>query len=347
MKLLQIDNRFVLALATLLFVPAGCQKNEPMESVPEDSIVKFVPSVAMTGVSTKGVLINEDGTEGAFDTSKSFFVSAWNNDSNPVNIIPGTAGNYQEVKMKGSQWNTVYTDAGQEYCVEYIWKVGETKTFYAYANLPASGASVANTAATSQKLTYTVPAKASDQTDILMGFYSGMGETGSPATMTGTASIVFSHPLTAVRFKIATIDAATFTVNSIRIEGVHSSGTAVMTPASAAESNSKDRVSWNTPGTTTTVSQTVDIQPTAGVPAIGGAFLLIPQDFAASSTARIAIKCKIDGEDTALYYPLAGTSWLAGKITTYHLSYMSRSLILTESEVNEWDKQNKDIKLFQ
>lgn len=341
-----------LAAALSVLVLAGCQKNG-FDTVYAggDSIIRFAPSIAGTEATTKGALINEDGTAGAFDPSKSFFVSAWDNAATPTNIIPGKAGSYQEVKMLGTQWNTVYTTGGKEYAKEYLWKSGEVKTFFAYAYLP-SGDVVASIIpgageAPAQELRHTVPATASAQTDILLGFYSGDGTTGSPAKMTGTASIVFSHPLTAVKFKLGTIEGVeSFAVNSISIEGVHSSGTAVMTPDSASESDSKDRVSWGSFGAATTVSQEVAGQTTAEAPVIGEAFLLIPQNFASSSTARIVINCTMDSKDIILYHPLAGTSWLAGKITTYHIAFVNGIMILTEAEVNEWNKQNRDIKVI-
>ncbi len=344
-------------------VLAGCQKNEinPYYAV-SDGVVKFVPSISGNGVMTKAqsvsaetldiALASEDGTmsipmtcetvEGIgncnaeevvtkgelineigpgpqpFDTDESFVVKAWDA-STSGNIIPGTAtGAYQTVtySTSSSLWST---------SENYYWNEGETKTFYAYSNLPSSGASIANTTAASQTLTYTVPSTASAQTDILMGSCTSDGKSGAPATMTGTASILFSHPLTAVQFKLGTIEGLTsFVVNSITIEGVYASGTAVMTPATAAESDPKDRFTW-TPSGTKTVSQTVSTQPTASAPKIGEAFLLIPQSFNTESTAKIVINCTIDGKAANLYHPLTSGNWKAGYTNTYTLGYTNPS----------------------
>ena len=349
---------YIFALATILF--AGCQKNEiNPDYAGNNDIVKFTPAISGTGVLTKGQpassefeasLIAEDGamsipmtcetSEGIFlngaasqsevatkgelinefgpgpqpfDTDETFVVKAWDAVTS-ANIIPGTAaGAYQEVAYSDSEWGTVSQD--------YPWNEGETKTFFAYSNLPASGASIANASIASQTLTYTVPSSASAQSDIIMGCCSGDGMTGTPAEMTGTASILFSHPLTAVQFKLGTIDGITsFAVNSISIEGVYASGTAEMTLTTAAGSDPKDRFIW-TPTGSTAVSQTVGAQPSATGDQIGEAFLLIPQSFSGSSTALITINCTIDGKTADLYYPLTSGNWKAGYTNTYSIEY--------------------------
>ena len=364
---------YIFALAAIVLALAGCQKNEinPYYAV-SDGMVKFVPSISGNGVMTKAqsvsaetldiALASEDGTmsipmtcetvEGIgncnaeevvtkgelinefgpgpqpFDTDESFVVKAWDA-STSDNIIPGTpTGAYKAVtySTSSSLWST---------SENYYWNEGETKTFYAYSNLPSSGASIANITAASQTLTYTVPPTASAQTDILMGSCTSDGKSGAPATMTGTASILFSHPLTAVQFKLGTIEGLTsFVVNSISIEGVYASGTAVMTPATAAESDPKDRFTW-TPSGTKTVSQTVSTQPTASAPKIGEAFLLIPQSFNTESTAKIVINCTIDGKAANLYHPLTSGNWKAGYTNTYTIGYSAYTY--TFELVNESD----------
>ena len=326
----------ILSLCTLAL--ASCQKNG-FDTVYAggDDIVRFAPSVVGTDVLTKGTLINEGGPDAiAFDTSSSFFVTAWDNAATPNNIIPGTAGTYQEVKMKGTQWNTVYTNGGKEYSREYLWKSGEVKTFFAYAYLPAGDvvASIIPGAGEdpAQELTHTVSSTSTAQADILMGFYKGDGKTGPAGSqkMTGTAGIVFSHPLTAVKFKQGTLPAGT-SIKSISIKGVYPSGKAEMNPTTAVEEDSKDRFIWTkTDGsafTKTDETLTVSlgsVTVASGTKQIGDAFLLIPQTFAADGTARIEVVLKDDnkaGKELNLYYPLAETEWAAGYTNTYTINF--------------------------
>ena len=333
----------LLSAAAVCLLCLSCQKTDMGDPNDEGSVsrLSFMPTVSVlhernNADATKGALINEDGTAGAFDPSKSFFVTAFDG-ATSANIIPGTAGTYQEVKKKGSQWNTVYTDGGSEYCQEYLWKAGETKTFYAYANLPESGATIVNADATGQTLTYTVPASVADQTDILMGLCTGDGRTGPSGSeqMTGTALLSFVHPLAAVRFKLGAVTGtASFEVNSIAVENVYGSGSVTQSASNplAAE--------WTDLSSTITVSQTVTTQPTIEAPDMGEAFMLIPQTFSATATARIAMTCTVDGKLRTVYSPLGGETWTAGSIHTYTLSYNGHEGIQLWEDGPYWSSKN-------
>lgn len=238
-------------------------------------------------------------------------------------LISGTIDGYQKVKMVGTQWNTVYTKDGKEYCKEYLWKPGEEKTFYAYANLPAGGAKVTNTDASVQTLTYTVPSSTSDQTDILLGYYSGDGKTGEPGSekMTGTASIHFYHPLTAVTFKKGTIPDGC-EIASISIDALYSKG-------KTTQSSGTNVFAWTKLDGTDFTEEDATMEMTF---TIGNAALLIPQTFSASSKSRIKVVLK-DADNASrtldLYYPLNTnigtedtpeyTSWKAGNTYTYEI----------------------------
>lgn len=333
-----INTKYLALIAAAgLTVLSGCQRDTIVGDY--DGILRIRPSVdklSGVGFRTRGVLINEDGSEYAFKPDMSFFVRAYDA-TDGDELIAGAIGGYQEVKMVGSQWNTVYTKDSKEYCQEYLWKPGEKKTFYAYANLPASGANVTNTDASVQTLTYTVPSSTSDQTDILLGYYSGDGKTGEPGSekMTGTASIHFYHPLTAVTFRKGTIPDGC-EIASIRIDdGLYSEG---MTTQSSA-TNEFDWTKLD--GTAFT-----DADATLGMTfPLDNAALLIPQAFNASSEARIKVVLKdTESADKTvdLFYPLntnigtesspAYTSWKAGYTYTYEIN-VSGSIILGSSLV--------------
>ena len=325
---MKIRSISIIQLALLAVVGTlvlcGCQRDTIVSEY--DGILRLCPSVdKLSGVSfkTKGTLINENGSQYPFSTSMSFFVRAYDATAG-TELISGTIDGYQEVKMVGTQWNTVYTKDSKEYCQEYLWKPGEKKTFYAYANLPTSGANVTNTDASVQTLTYTVPSSTSDQTDILLGYYSGDGKTGEPGSekMTGTASIHFYHPLTAVTFRKGTITEG-YEIASISIDALYSEG---MTTQSSAT----NVFAWTKLDGTDFTEEDATMEMTF---AIDEAALLIPQTFSASSKSRIKVVLK-DADDARrtldLYYPLNTnigeestpeyTSWKAGYTYTYEIN---------------------------
>lgn len=201
---------------------------------------------ATSGARTRGELINEKGgiTADEFATaiSDTFMVAAWSDDdATPEQIIPDATAKafpvgyvsaskeYQKVMYRdslgasgnGKYWMTVQPQtAGTGPSVaddEYIWKSSENKkTFYAYANVP-TGATVALLAeGAGQTMTCTgVPTQ-----DILMGYYYGDGTPVSSEKRSGTASIRFYHPLTAVKFLAGDLaDGAEIT--GISIENVY------------------------------------------------------------------------------------------------------------------------------
>lgn len=331
-----------LAIAAISLLSQSCQREEESGRGQADATLTFAPSVTAIramegGAPTKGTPLNVDGSEGAFPAGRSFFVSGWSDASTPANIIPGTAGLYQEVKLKGTEWNTVYTDGGVEYCKEYLWKPGETKTFYAYANLPEDGASVTNEDATGQTLSYAVPESVDAQTDILLGFYTGDGRTGPSGSekMTGTATLKFAHPLTGVCFKLGTVSGtASFEVNSIAVEGIYASGSVTQNAGNPLAAD------WSGCTGSITVSQSVSTQPTAAAPEIGGTFLLIPQTFAATSGARIAVSCTVDGAARTLYSPLGGETWTAGTLYSYTIDYNGHEGIQLWEDGPYWSSKN-------
>lgn len=334
MKYLQIDSVIKPAFAAALSVLAlaGCQKNG-FETVYAggDSIVSFAPSVAVTESTTKGALLNEDGTASAFPTGKTFKVSAWTGTTKSFG--------YDDVAYKtggasGSYWITVYgSGPNQGKDKEYLWKQGETKSVFAYANLPTTSgaAGIENSSSASQVLTYDVSKVTTDdlQTDILMAYYTN----GVTPKTDGLVPLTFYHPLTAVKFVQGTI-AEGISIKSVSIEGVYPSGKTAQSSASSAFSWTKtDGTVFGTADETQTVSlSSVTVNP--DTKQIGTALLLIPQAFSSSSKTRIKVVLK-DAADASktltLYYPLninlgtvsspVYTSWVAGYTNTYKINF--------------------------
>ena len=301
---------------------------------------------------TKATLINDPGSETgavkplenfASSIDSTFWVSAWNTlaEGEKVKIIPdnptGTAlagyvsgsatnGWYQKVAYRdgvssSKYWMTIQkqtdtvTGAPTDADDEYIWKKDEIKTFFAYANLPSSGASISNTSASSQTLTLTaLPDK-----DILLGYYSGNGYSGEPAKMTGTAGIHFYHPLTAVKFKKGTLSEGV-TITGISINGVYTSGKTTQSATAPStfnwtKTNGSAYTAVDQTGTASLSSVTVDANGY-----IGEAIVLIPETFA-NAQSRIAVTLSTPAGDKTAYYPLKGKTWSAGCTNVLTIGY--------------------------
>ena len=315
-----------LGMAMLL---CGCQRDEfaSMKYAQSDAVVRFAPSIAaMSGDDglTRATLHNTtgDNTHKLSEYLTEFQVAAWEGTSGNTPFIPaGTKVEYITAGEDGadSYWSTV---DGSGNIKEYKWKKTDaTKTFFAWANLPASGASVECTSAASQTLTITdLPTESEKQTDILLGLYQGDGSTGSPAKKTGTASIHFYHPLTAVQFKKGTLSDGV-RISGISIEGVYTSGKTTQTPSTGTafawtKTDGSAFAATDETGTVSLSGVTVDEDGF-----IGDAIVLIPQTFTSNSKTRIKVVLNDGSSDIPLYYPLTSGSWAAGHTYVLTIGY--------------------------
>lgn len=256
-------------------------------------------SMAEEAPLTKGALINDNDNGNlsniglASSTINSFKVAAWTGTSATASIPA-----YTEVTYADSKWSTAST---------YTWKKGEEKTFVAYANLPASGATITSEAAGTQKLAYTVPDAASAQNDILMGYYKGNGNNS------GTASITFYHPLTAVKFVVGEMEDVS-AITNISLKGVYAGGNTTQNAAGTS-------FTWVGTTSTKTVSQAVTGDLPSKDEQVGEAFLLIPQTLTEAASVEVTINATINGAPAELIATLSSGQWKAGYTNIYTLGY--------------------------
>ncbi len=293
-----INNVVLIALSLIFCV--GCDKDYKLVKS-DDNRVSF--DVRVSGVAeqaqTKGTLIDDNSSS----SIKSFKLISWKG-SDP--FYPATAGTSAEIEYKDSKWQPSSGNSPQ-------WPESGDVTFYAVANLPSSGANWTNTNSSCASLSYTVPASALSQNDILMGYYKGKGNDG-------IAELTFYHPLTAVVFKKGVFSNVTtsITFKSISIEGVYSSGTATQ----SLDAGNKVSFTWDT---STSAAQTVTLAPSSGNlevddnDVIGEPFLLIPQSLSSDGSVTITVNATVDGVDAVFAKTLTSGEWQAGKINTYTL----------------------------
>lgn len=325
-------SKYIISLLSLATLVSGCQKNNPDGvSVKEDQIVMFSPCLHVgEEIGTKGTIIS--GT--SYGTAP-FTASAW---SGTTNKFPYTT--VKQFTHTGGSGHTYWStcDASGK-MVEHLWKKDETLTFYAYSNLPTTtgAATMANTSSSSQTLTYDVTkvTTASAQTDILLGYYSGTGQTPADAGKTGTdwvghfAPINFRHPLTAVKFKKGTIDGWTTgdKITKIEIAGVYASGVCTDNGSFA----------WTPGSTTTTVSMSntdgLAIDGTSSL--VGEPFLLIPQNLASKSYS-LTLVLTIGGNSYTASAPLSEENLEAGKYYVYTFDYNPGKMTGLVVTVEDW-----------
>lgn len=314
MKKRELIASALLAAAALLAV-AGCQKQEGGNA---GKAVSFSVSVAGQEGS-KAVLYNDNA---ALEALGAFKCSAYN-------VTKSTAVfNDQTVSYGGSKWTTVE---------EYNWYPGETLTFCAYAPTGAAGVTLP-TDGSGIGFSCSVADNAEDQTDVMLGYYSGDGN------YTGTANINFQHPLTAVRFKMG--DLAEFIpgftgISKIEIANVHNEGT--LTTWSG-----DDTFTWTPSTTYKKVTMEVSGTFEKGADIVGTddnaqAFTLVPQNLSTkAATIIVTYDATEDGIITAIISKVSetGTDWEAGKVYTYTINFKTMPLTIRDdgsfNPVNGW-----------
>ena len=265
-------------------IPMECEAIESMNTI---------KTSRNSSTLTKGTQVNTTGDDNKTletfaDIVSTFHAKAY--DSN------GTEKVSQTVTWSSSSSAWVGTPTA-------YWPQATVLNFLAYANLP--GSQTATIALTGVSTSHTVPATASEQTDILFGHYQGNGGN------TGTAEIRFDHPLTAVRFKYGTMDGNPV-IRSISLSGVAESGTATKVPDGTITWSGVDTYDY-------TVSQSDDsgLSVDATTSVIGEPFLIIPQKLTDNSvTVTVTFT---DG--TVVEVTLTSGEWKAGFTNTYILGY--------------------------
>lgn len=284
-------------------------------------------------VSTKGTYINGPHAAGEAVENKplkdyvgdpyfltSFTMSAYYTD-NYSDFVPANS--------------TVTWDTGNDKWAldrTYYWPQATGIDFYAYANKPESDAITITVDKVNKKqtLTYVVPDNTRNQKDILMGVYSGSGNTN------GEAEILFRHPLTSVQFRRSPASPELQAVTQITMGGVHYSGSVDQTMEKTSFGQ------W----TVSDKEETV-IQDNNGLPfevhgeIDGDPFLLIPQLEQEKSKTHIELTVIliIDGHEIPLNSVLENVVWDPGKTYTYTIGYVgSVKSSITMTSVSETEK---------
>ena len=285
-----MKTRLYSALLIAASIACGCQE---MEENPAEMPVAFTASVremsAVETAGTKGALWNESGSDKPLsDYTDKFYVSAWNTANDNSAIPTGMEVNYA---------NGIWQPKSK-----YFWVENVEKTIFAYANLPASGYGVNCNSKKNLRFTLVVPENASEQTDILLGAYTGISNEGC-------ADIHFVHPLTSVKFKEGVI-AGGLAITRLALTGVAATGNIYLYPDGSLSD-------WTVNNYDMSVNQSSESNLIDGDGSIGEPFLLIPQDLE-ENPVRVVVTFS-DG--SVVITSLNSGEWLSGTTYTYSIDY--------------------------
>ena len=313
MKYSYIAKMILLCISIIMTsMMSGCM--EELEAIVTES-----ENICFTGnleeeVSTKGFTINKlsgnhagvIGYYGKYSTSGGVTTGQFTYWSEQLNN--------KEYIFDGDLMG-VYTEDGQEInSVKWNSFPAGSTHLRIYSYVPATLKNATQTPENaSPTLTYTVPSDVSEQIDVITAFKE------VPSTTRERIPLEFSHALTAIQFR----NGVEGKIQSIRIEGVANKGTYDF------ETGTWNNLSKDLSGQATDTKFEIQINSETVIEKgqmltsdqDETVFLMIPQSFDGSSTAKITLTY-IDSNDEikSISTSLVGASWKAGDMITYTLN---------------------------
>lgn len=205
----------------------------------------------------------------------------------------------EDAANNGSVWSTdqIYYWPGADHSFQ----------FYAWAPTDADKLTTPSTPQ-SKELSYTVPANAADQKDIVVATTDEIqGDNNAAVPLT------FKHICTAVRFAVGS-QMQPGQIKSVALKGVKNAGTYNM--ANGA---------WTLGDATADFSQTLDKETTGNegngdeITSAEGTFMMLPQILPADAMIKVVFT-NASGVDRTLTASIGDTQWTMGTTVTYKLS---------------------------
>lgn len=256
-----------------------------------DGIVGAPDEVQMPG--TRGVSVGTPNFYDSFGVMASVYTGSWNETS----CLPDYMYNVEVTKA--SAWTTSYRWPGS----------GRNIRFFAYAPYDAEGIVLSDmTTAGTPTITYTVPAEATRQKDLLVAVSPEMaGNTGAPAPLT------FRHALTAVRF-VTGDDMLPGSITKIKLRFVYNSGTYTMGSASWKPGSRLSEYFEQTLSSAADGSADQEITPAEAT------FMMLPQTLPWGAVIEVCYADSLTGTPRTMRAPIGRSEWPIGKTVTYRIS---------------------------
>ena len=257
---------------------------------------------AAIGMSSRGTLVSSSSWTGEFGVSAVYTKS-------------GARRSFfqdQKASKSGNNW----------YANTQAWPTDGTLSFYAYAPYQHASLSLQGSDDVTKNKTLRYVASTSNisaQPDLIVAKSENISRTSSSPN--SAVQLKFSHALTAITFSVSA-DMIPGTVKSITVKNVSGQGDyniSTGTWGSLGAASASYAISLGTSGAGIAVKAGESKALTDG----SSALLMVPQTFAAGSSAQIEMVFHDGNKDRTVTASLAGTSWAAGRHITYVLSASS------------------------
>ena len=258
---------------------------------------------AAIGMSSRGTLVSNSSW------TREFGVSA-------VYTKSGANQSFFQDQMASKSGNIWYASGDM-----YAWPTDGALSFYAYAPYQHASLSLqgSDDVTKNKTLRYVASTSLGSQPDLIVAKSENISRTSSSANT--AVPLKFSHALTAITFSVSA-DMIPGTVKSITVKNVSGQGDyniSTGTWGSPGAASASYAISLGTSGAGIAVKAGESKALTDG----SSALLMVPQTFAAGSSAQIEMVFHDGNKDRTVTASLAGTSWAAGKHITYVLSASS------------------------
>ena len=252
-------------------------------------------------MSSRGTLVSNSSWTGEFGVSAVYTKS-------------GASRSFfqdQKASKSGNIW----------YANTQAWPTDGALSFYAYAPYQHASLSLqgSDDVTKNKTLRYVASTSLGSQPDLIVAKSESISRTSSSANT--AVQLKFSHALTAITFSVSA-DMIPGTVKSITVKNVSGQGDyniSTGTWGSLGAASASYAISLGTNGAGIAVKAGESKALTDG----SSALLMVPQDFAAGSSAQIEMVFHDGNKDRTVTASLVGTSWAAGKHITYVLSASS------------------------
>ena len=259
---------------------------------------------AAIGMSSRGTLVSSSSWTGEFGVSAVYTKS-------------GASRSFFQDQKASKSGNIWYASGDTQ-----AWPTDGALSFYAYAPYGDGSLSLQGSDAVSKSKTLRYVASTSNisaQPDLIVAKSENISRTSSSPN--SAVPLKFSHALTAITFSVSA-DMIPGTVKSITVKNVSGQGDyniSTGTWGSLGAASASYAISLGTSGAGIAVKAGESKALTDG----SSALLMVPQTFAAGSSAQIEMVFHDGNKDRTVTASLAGTSWDAGRHITYVLSASS------------------------
>lgn len=258
---------------------------------------------AAIGMSSRGSLVSSSSWTGEFGVSAVYTKS-------------GASQSFFQDQKASKSGNIWYASGDTQ-----AWPTDGALSFYAYAPYQHALLSLqgSDDVTKNKTLRYEASTSLGSQPDLIVAKSENISRTSSSANT--AVQLQFSHALTAITFSVSA-DMIPGTVKSITVKNVSGQGDyniSTGTWGSLGAASASYAISLGTSGAGIAVKAGESKALTDG----SSALMMVPQTFAAGSSAQIEMVFHDGNKDRTVTASLAGTSWTAGKHITYVLSASS------------------------